>query len=149
VYADPMDSRQPNQFDNKSIRNWTLYVIRLNGGQYYVGITSRRDFMERINQHGSLLGARVNRGKTVESIEEIQHLGRMTGLEAQNIENDVTLEYRKRYGWTKVKGGYDIRLKNSIVPLYTPGSKQANVFIISCFAIGVALLILLILLTRS
>jgi predicted GIY-YIG superfamily endonuclease len=149
VYAKAMPQTTHTEFDNKSIRNWTLYVIKLNGGQYYVGITSRRDFMQRINQHGSLLGARVNRGKRVEAIEEIQHLGRMTGLEAQNIENDMTIEYRKRYGWSKVKGGYDIRLKNSIVPTYTPGSKQANIFILSCLMVGLVLLAVLILLARN
>ena len=139
-----MNPKRSEPLDNKAVRNWTLYVIRLNGGQYYVGITSRRDFMIRINEHGSLFGARVNRGKRVEAIEEIHPLGRVTGLEAQNIENDMMIDYRKRYGWNKVKGGYDIKLKSSLVPTYTPGSKQANLFILSCLFIALAILLILI-----
>ncbi|HET8991659.1 MAG TPA: GIY-YIG nuclease family protein [Candidatus Saccharimonadales bacterium] len=133
-----------NNKGTKSIRNWSLYVIKFQSGDYYVGITSRRDFMIRINQHGSDEGARINLGKQIDSIVEIQHLGKMTMMEAQNIENDMTLEYRKKYGWGKVKGGYDISFNSSIFPTFTPGSQQATIFILSCLFLAVGFLAILL-----
>lgn len=131
-------------FDKKAVRNWTLYVIKLENGHYYVGITSRKDFMGRINQHGGSLGARVNQGNTVKEIVELQHLGRMTGLEAERIENDTMLQYRKRFGARKVRGGYDIYKNTPIIPTYTPGSTQSLIFIACCLLLAVLLLIIIV-----
>jgi predicted GIY-YIG superfamily endonuclease len=132
------------QFDQKAIRNWTLYAIRLQGDHYYVGITSRKDFMRRIRQHGGKTGARINRGKVVEEIIEIQDLGKMTGLEAGRIENNTTLQYRKKFGYHKVRGGHDIfayKYRGArFVPTYTPGSTQSLVFILCCLLLAALLL---------
>lgn len=126
-----MATRKPRaQFDNKVIRNWTLYVVRFTDGHYYIGITSYKDFMRRINQHSGRLGAKVNRGKVLDEIVEIRHLGRMSGIRAGKIENDTTLEYRKKFGAHNVKGGYDIYESISIIPTFTPGSAQSIVFIL-------------------
>lgn len=135
--------RVSKRFDKKAIRNWTLYVIRLKNGHYYIGITSRTDFMRRINQHGGRLGARVNQGNEVEKIVEIQHLGKMTGLEAERIENDTMLQYRKRFGARKVRGGYDISKKTPIIPTYTPGSTQSFIFISTSLLLAVIFLIII------
>ncbi len=136
-----MPAKQPRvQFDQHAIRTWTLYVVRFVGGHYYVGITSRRNFMVRINQHGGPLGARVNRGKVLDEIIAIHPLGRMSGKRAGEIENNVTLEYRKQYGARKVRGGYDIYKPTSIIPTYTPGSTQSIAFILACLAIALALI---------
>jgi predicted GIY-YIG superfamily endonuclease len=135
--------KAPIQFDNQAIRDWTLYVIRLTNGDYYIGITSRKDFMRRIRQHGGRTGAKVNRGKVVEEIIEVQHLGKISGLKAQSIENDMMLDYRKRFGARKVRGGYDISQKTPIIPTYTPGSWQAMVFIFSSLILALLLLIML------
>jgi predicted GIY-YIG superfamily endonuclease len=127
-------------FDQKAIRDWTLYVIRLKNDHYYIGITSFKDFMRRINQHGSLRGARVNRDKEVEEIIEIHPLGRVTGKRAGCIENDFMLQYRKKFGARKVRGGFDISKSTPLIPTYTPGSSQSMVFIAVCLLIGLALL---------
>lgn len=132
------------RFDQTAIRNWTLYVVKLQGGYYYVGITSRKDYMRRIRQHGGRTGARVNKGKIVEEIVELQHLGRMTGLQAGRIENDTMLEYRKKFGARKVRGGYDIHQATSIIPTYTPGSVQSFIFIIGCLLLAVLLVIFIV-----
>lgn len=132
------------QFDKKAIRNWTLYVVRFTDGHYYVGITSRRDYMDRINEHGGPLGAKVNRGKVLDQIIETRPLGRISGLRANNIENDVTLEYRKKFGARKVKGGYDIFKGVSFLPTYTPGSQQMIIFILVGMLVALAFLIITI-----
>jgi len=133
-------------FDKKAIRNWTLYVIRLKNDHYYIGITSRKDFMRRINQHGGRAGARVNQGSEVEEIVELHHLGRITALDAQNIENDIMLQYRKRFGARNVRGGYEISKKTSIIPTYTPGSVQALIYITCCLLLAVSILVIIIVL---
>ena len=118
--------RTTTQLSPQSIRDWTLYVLRLQDNHYYIGITARKDFMRRIRQHGTKVGARVNQGKRVEEIIEIQHLGKLSAKRAQYIENEVTLQYRKQYGRTRVRGGYDIYRKTSVVPTYTPGSPASH-----------------------
>ncbi|MDB5185265.1 MAG: hypothetical protein JWN38_1073 [Candidatus Saccharibacteria bacterium] len=95
--------------------------------------------MVRINQHGTLDGARVNRTKTTAEIMEIHPLGRITRFAAENIENDMTIEYRKRYGRGRVRGGYNISLVSSLVPNYTPGSLQAVLLIAGCLLLAVVL----------
>lgn len=136
-----MVKKMPERFDKNAVRNWSLYVIKLTDGHYYVGITSFKDYMRRINQHGGRLGAKVNRGKTVEEIVEVQHLGAMSGRAAEQIENDVTLAYRKKYGARKVRGGYDTFKKTSLIPTYTPGSIQSIIFIIGCLLVAIALVL--------
>lgn len=125
------------------IRDWTLYVLRFKGNFYYVGITSRKDFMRRVQKHGSVAGARWNRNRTVEEIVEIQHLGRMPRIKAENIENDITLEYRKKYGITKVRGGYNAFVAPSLIPNYTPGSKQSVIFILACSILSLLILLMI------
>lgn len=132
------------RFDQKAIRNWTLYVIKLQGSHYYVGITSRKDFMRRVKQHGGRTGARVNKGRVVEEIVELQHLGKISGLEAERIENNTMLQYRKKFGARKVRGGYDIHKTTPIIPTYTPGSTQSFIFIIGCLLLAILLLIFII-----
>ncbi len=137
--------RTTKRFDQKAIRNWTLYVVRLKNGHYYIGITSRKDFMRRINQHGGRLGARVNRGNEAQEIIEVHDLGKMTALRAEHIENDIMLQYRKKFGAQKVRGGYDISKKTPIIPTYTPGSTQSFIFILTCLFLAVMLLAMIIL----
>jgi predicted GIY-YIG superfamily endonuclease len=124
------------------IRNWTIYAIRFTDGTYYVGITSYRDFMRRIEQHGSLEGARWARGKTVAEILEIHPLGRMSRTDAEIIENDFTIDFRKRYGW-KVRGGYNLLLKPSLIPNYTPGSTASLLLILFALVVALAFLVLI------
>jgi len=123
-----------------AIRSWTLYVIRFTDGTYYIGITAYTDFMRRIKQHGTRNGARWALGKQLEEVVEIRKLGRIPRVKAENIENDVTLEYRKQYG-RKVRGGYNAYLKNSLVPNYTPGSIKSLLLILAAIVVACAYLI--------
>lgn len=123
----------------QGIRNWTLYVIKFTDGTYYVGITAFKDFMRRIRQHGSARGAHWAKGKVFEMVVETRDLGRIPRIKAENIENEVTLHYKKKYG-RKVRGGYNAFVRPSIIPNYTPGSTQ------SLFLILMSLLLALVVL---
>ena len=129
------------RFDKSRLRNWTLYVIRSMNDEYYIGITSRKDFMRRIRQHGGRTGARWFRGKQIAEIVELQHLGKMISKQAENIENDVTLQYRKQFGGAKVRGGYNTMVAKSLIPTYTPGSRASIIFVAGCLLLAVGLLI--------
>ena len=135
--------------DKKSIRDWTLYVMRFSDGHYYIGITAYRDFMKRVNQHGSQFGAKVNKNKTIEEIIEIQHLGKLTRQKAEQIENNVTLQYRKKFGSRKVRGGYNLFSTSNIVPTYTPGSVQSYIFVLTCLLISIFIFIIMIILIKN
>lgn len=137
-------SKKLVKYDQQALRYWTLYVVQFTDGHYYVGITSYRDAQKRIRQHGGLRGARVNRGKTLKQIIEVRRLGLMTGQAAGQIENNITLAYRKKYGARKVRGGYDTMKRTPLIPTYTPGSSQAYVFIIASLALSLVLLLALL-----
>ena len=127
----------------QAIRNWTLYVIKFTDGTYYVGITAYKDVMRRITQHGGAKGARWSRGKVLEKVVEIRELGKLPRIDAENIENEVTLHYRKMYG-SRVRGGYNAYLKSSIIPNFTPGSLQSLAFILASLLIALCTLIIMI-----
>jgi predicted GIY-YIG superfamily endonuclease len=131
-----------------AIRNWTLYVVRLSDRSYYIGITSYSDFMHRIRQHGGRAGARWARAKTVQEIIELHPLGKLTRLQAENIENDYTIEYRKQYGYRKVRGGYNALVHGSFVPNYTPGSRQSLVFLTLALSIATVAIIFITIQSR-
>lgn len=138
-----------NRQSRHALRDWTLYVIRFSDNTYYVGITSYKDFLYRINQHGGDKGAKWNRFKVMEEIVEVQHLGKMKRLRAENIENDVTLQYRKKFGRSKVRGGYNIFSTSSVVPTYTPGSRQSIILVGICLILALlALLFFIFMSTR-
>jgi predicted GIY-YIG superfamily endonuclease len=132
-----------NKLDKNSIRNWTLYVLKFSDGHFYIGITSRKDFMTRIRQHGGPLGARVNLNKKIEEIVELQHLGKLPRITAEQIENNVTLQYRKNYGSRKVTGGYNLYGGFNIIPTFTPGSIQSYIFVLSGILIALVLMLVM------
>jgi predicted GIY-YIG superfamily endonuclease len=127
------------KIDRNAVRDWSLYVTKLNDGKYYVGITSYKDIERRIAQHGGRNGAKFTRGKRVVSIIETRHLGKMPRRKAEDIENQVFLQYRKQYGYHNVRGGYNAFLKPSLTPNYTPGSKESIIFILTCLIAAIVL----------
>lgn len=127
------------RIDRNAVRNWTAYTVKLSDGTYYNGITAFKDARRRIGQHGGRKGAKWARGKKVVSVVEARHLGRMPRRKAEEIENQITLENRKRYGYRRVRGGYDTQRKTSIIPTYTPGSKESVIFILGSLVIAIVL----------
>ena len=145
-----MTNKRPQIFIEKdAIRNWTLYVVRFTNGSYYIGITSYKDFMRRISQHGGRKGARWNKGKILDRVIETRQLGRITRIQAENIENDVTLEYRKRFGRHVVRGGYNAYVQGSFIPNFTPGSMQMYMFLVVCLLGSLLLILFMVIISRT
>lgn len=131
--------------DKNAIRNWTLYIVEFTDSTFYIGITSYKDVNHRLKQHGRRNGAKWARGKTIKGVIETRALGRISRLEAEAIENEMTLRLRKQYGYKRVRGGYNANVKPSIVPAYTPGSTASTLFILASLAIAVLLLVAIVL----
>jgi predicted GIY-YIG superfamily endonuclease len=132
-------SHQP-RIDRKAVRNWTAYTVKLSDGTYYNGITAFKNVGRRIGQHGGRKGAKWARGKKVVSVVETKPLGRMSRRQAEEIENQITLNNRKRFGYKRVRGGYNAQLKSSLIPNYAPGSKESIVFILTSLAVAIILI---------
>lgn len=85
-------------------KHYWLYVLKLEQGKYYVGITSKTPearFKEHVNGHGA------EWTKVYKPIEIIQGVDlRVTTYEkAEDYENKVTRKYIKAYGFNNVRGG--------------------------------------------
>ena len=90
------------------IRHFWLYVIALEHGKYYVGITRWKDPYRRINQHSTKEGAAWTRKhKPLKPLQVVRldDLGIITATEAERRENATFEELRKRYGLRNVRGG--------------------------------------------
>lgn len=73
------------------IRSWTLYIVRFEGGYYYVTTTAPKNFIGPINQHGGPTGASVNKSRKLKEIVEVRPLGAMPCYKAEYIENNFML----------------------------------------------------------
>lgn len=91
---------------NRRVRNWTAYVLKLEQGKYYVGITSYRDVSRRLEVHKSGVGGSkwTVIYKPIQILETKQ-LGRMSESEATKFENNLALETQSKYGAGNVYGG--------------------------------------------
>lgn len=90
---------------SEQTKHFWLYVLRLEQGKYYVGITSTNPDI-RFKQHlsGFLAATWVKKYKPIDIIER-QKLGNITVMEAKEIENKITRDYIKRFGIANVRGG--------------------------------------------
>ncbi len=95
-------------------KNWWVYVLRLEEGKYYVGITSQtpeKRMQEHINhQHGAYWTMKY---KPLEIIE-MRKLGELTREEAEAIENIRTRQLMKEFGINNVRGG-DITMTSNLI----------------------------------
>lgn len=94
----------PLLWSAKSNGSWFLYGLKLVSGRYYVGIT--KSPRKRIWQHCcSPRGARyTNLFPPVRNIY-LERLPTSRKSEAKDAENNLTLEYMKKYGAGNVRGG--------------------------------------------
>lgn len=96
------------------MKNWWLYVLRLEGEKYYVGITSKTP-EERFKEHknGFLAANWTTKYKPLEIIQT-KNLGQIDKERAEKFENKVTREYIKKYGIKNVRGG-DISATDDLI----------------------------------
>lgn len=92
--------------EQKEIKHYWLYVLRLVNDKYYVGSTSKADPQQRIKEHmnGFYSAQWVKKYKPVDTAEIID-LGHVTKAEAEHLELQRTLQYMKKYGYQNVRGG--------------------------------------------
>lgn len=80
-----------------------VYVIELDGGNYYIGQTT--NIKRRMRQHRGDTGSQwTNQYKPVKLIE-IDLSTYISDSEAAKRESELTLQYMKIHGWEKVRGG--------------------------------------------
>jgi len=93
--------------DNKPFtRNYWLYILLLEQGKYYVGITSRKYAEDRISEHfNGFYAARWTRKYKPVEVNDKRFLYETTKEEAEKVERRVTREYMKKYGYQNVRGG--------------------------------------------
>jgi predicted GIY-YIG superfamily endonuclease len=78
--------------------NPILYVLQLENNKYYIGITMNLNM--RIAQHFSGEGSKWTKLHKPITIVEIQ-IKNIT----EQLENEITLFYMRKYGWQSVRGG--------------------------------------------
>lgn len=91
----------------KTNKIYYVYVLLLNGDNYYVGITG--NVARRYEQHSRGNGSKWTAKHKPVKIIEHRCLGRMTMKEAEIVENEVFEEYFQSYGY-RVRGGGKCRV---------------------------------------
>ncbi len=91
--------------DTNKEKHYWLYVLKLEQGKFYVGITSKT-VEERFKQHKSeFLAAEWTKIYKPISIDQVRDLGVTTYARAEQYENKVTRKYIQNYGLDNVRGG--------------------------------------------
>ena len=86
-------------------KHWQLYVLRLEDGKFYVGITSKTpDVRMREHQRGVRTAYWTAKHKPIEVIHS-EDLGNTTKEKAERRENKLTRELMKQWGINNVRGG--------------------------------------------
>jgi len=87
------------------MKNWWLYVLKLEEGKYYVGITSQTPEI-RMQEHINHVRAAywTMKYKPLELIEK-KDLGNITKEEAEKLETIRTQDLMKELGINNVRGG--------------------------------------------
>lgn len=95
-------------------KHYWMYVLKLEGGKYYVGVTSKTPHF-RFNQHKKgFAGASWTKLHKPIRIYDTKDLGMITYAAAQKFENKVVDRYIKKYGINNVRGG-DLRMTGNVV----------------------------------
>lgn len=94
--------------DNRNLTRWWLYILKLEEGKWYVGITSKTP-QERFIEHKHHKRAAywTIKYKPIE-IELFEDLGIVSREHAEAYENKTTRELMKERGLNNVRGG-DLR----------------------------------------
>ncbi|MEK5238364.1 GIY-YIG nuclease family protein [Paenibacillus sp. FSL L8-0470] len=82
----------------------TIYVLELEGGNYYVGQTT--NLKRRLEEH--LEGRRASHWTKLHKIVKLIESTDLRSVNSKNAlveENEVALKYMSIYGWKKVRGG--------------------------------------------
>jgi|SRR5699024_3476468 len=86
------------------VNNWYYYVLKLEDGCYYVGITTAPS--KRIQQHVYKYkqGAAWTKKHEVVDVLRISYIGLTNSHYAKEIERQQTIAMMKKHGWRHVRG---------------------------------------------
>lgn len=91
--------------DKNLKKHYWLYVLKLEQGKYYIGVTSK-SVEERFKQHkNEYFAAEWTKLYRPIAIEQSKDLGVTTYLKAEEFENKVTRKYINVHGLDNVRGG--------------------------------------------
>ncbi len=103
IYLVSQTEWQKRQARFDSMRKYTIYVLELENGKYYVGIS--KNVEARFAQHISGDGAEwTKRFKPIRLIYKVK-TGHASKEKAEKLESDETIAVMKKYGRQNVRGG--------------------------------------------
>jgi len=94
-------------------KHYWLYVLKLEQGKYYVGVTSKTPEI-RMKEHTNGFGAAWTRKYKPLKLLDKKGLGLITYEEAEKYENKVVRKYMNERGFNNVRGG-DLRSPDNFV----------------------------------
>lgn len=86
-------------------RHWQLYILRLEKGKWYVGITTQPVEKRFLQHKKGFAGARWTKKYKPLQIHDVKDLGICDIERAQKFEGKVTRKYMEQYGDNNVRGG--------------------------------------------
>lgn len=102
----PSSSKQLRQLQKReelAKTTYSIYVLKLQGGYIYVGITKNVD--QRFKRHIKGKGSNWTKLHPPIDLIETRPTPHLIDSHAAQMENEVTLEYAKKYGTDLVRGG--------------------------------------------
>lgn len=90
---------------NDSVKERLIYVMELEGGNFYIGQTVEH-IAKRVRKHFMGKGSAWTKAHAPKSVKKVINIGLLTYTEAEQIENEYVIQYMKKYGWEKVRGGF-------------------------------------------
>jgi predicted GIY-YIG superfamily endonuclease len=90
-------------------KSFVVYVLRLEDGCWYVGVTRNLD--KRLRSHINLKGSQWTKKHKFVELFETRKTNLLTESEAAKVEDQVTIEYATKYCAQKVRGGGYCQIK--------------------------------------
>jgi predicted GIY-YIG superfamily endonuclease len=87
------------------MKNWWVYVLRLEEGKYYVGITSQTPEIRMQEHLQHIRGANWTKLYPPIEIYYKEELGVIKKEDAEAIENLMTRKYMRQFGLNSARGG--------------------------------------------
>ena len=94
-------------------KHYWLYVLKLEQGKYYVGVTSKTPEI-RMKEHIDGFGAAWPRKYKPTKLLDKKELGFITYEEAEKYEGRVVRAYIRKYGINNVRGG-DLKVVDDLI----------------------------------
>lgn len=127
----------------RSEKHWWLYVLRLEGDKWYVGITSKTP-EERFAEHKNKVRSAywTIQYRPIEIVDR-RDLGLVTREQAEDVESKTVRKYIREYGTNSTRGG-DLRdTRDYIILGRTVYDKEGfkDTVIIACMLVVLALFV--------